>query len=376
MSKSSRKTIKIAAVGDIMPGDSYYCLGRGVKSRFGKDQNEEVFAHVSETLNQFDLVIGNLESVLSDKGMKRFSLRSQQYRGEPHFVHALKSANFTILNLANNHIMEHGEGPFDETRSTLINHHILPVGYPEIRQSKNPAGHIHELNGVKVAVLGYCLNKEKYTSAFVPKISDILDDVKYYNEIVDHGIVSLHWGMEYMNIPSPEQVDVGHQIIDAGASVILGHHPHVLQGIETYKERLIAYSLGNFVFNNWHRECDESVILSLELDNSKTVSHEILPVQINAQFQPEIVPPPEEKRIRHKMQEYSSEIRNNTVIKSGDQDVYLQIAKKRILCFRKQHHKFIFRNLVKLPLWVSLQILAKPFVKRARMIFRIIGIKK
>ena len=164
------------------------------------------FEHVAPVLRDGHIIFGNLACVLSNNNFVKGRLSSLQLRGSPDSANGLKQAGFNVVSVTNNHSMDHGIEAFEETIETLRVRNIMPVGL--IDSSGNCIPHVVQRAGV-----------------------------------------FLHWGNEYIQRPSPEQVRLAHTLIDNGADIISGHHPHCLQGIENYKSRLIVYSLGNFVFD-------------------------------------------------------------------------------------------------------------------------------
>jgi len=115
----------------------------------------------------------------------------------------------------------------------------------------------------------------------------------------------VHWGSEFIHYPSPEQVKLGRQIIDSGAKVVLGHHPHIIQGIERYHGGVIAYSLGNFIFDMWQERFRKSMILCCCFSDTGEVTYDIIPVVINQSWQPEIVNSPQHKALKNEALELS-----------------------------------------------------------------------
>ena len=202
-----------------------------------------IFKKIVDVLSQGDIVFGNLEVVLSDY-KKKNSYESLMLRGSPYFVDQLKNLNFKLLNIANNHIQQHGNSPFYNTIDILKQSKIKIIGVnylqPQIIESK----------GIKLGFFGYSLRPEENNSKVLYSQGNkkkIISDINKIKKKVDYIIISLHWGDEYINLPSISQINFAHDIIDAGADIILGHHPHVLQPVEKYKSGIIAYSLGNFV---------------------------------------------------------------------------------------------------------------------------------
>lgn len=285
---SDNDTVKLMAVGDVMLGDHPICIGHGVGSLIREKGPEFVFENVSEILNKADITFGNLESVLSDEGIDPSDLRSVQLRGSESSVKGLTCAGFDMMSIANNHCLEHGQGSLTRTMEILSENDIRTVG---VSEDKNRSRELVILNrnGISFGFLAYCLIRDETAYCSVEEPHDIVDDVKKVKDDVDILIVSLHWGNEYIRKPSPEGASLAQDIIDAGADLILGHHPHVLQGVESYNNGVIVYSMGNFVFDMWQRKMRESMIFSCQFSKDGIVDFEIIPIYINDHYQPTLI---------------------------------------------------------------------------------------
>ena len=243
------QTISLIAVGDIMLGDFPLTFGFGVRSMI--DNGTDIFKNVEQIFQNKDICFGNLECVLSDNNLNKSDIDSQILRGSPAAINILKKANFNVLAIANNHIMQHGETAFRETKALLEQAKILPVGVSEGESGKCVSQYL-EVKGLKICFLGYSHRPEKYNKKKLYSHGGkekIVEQIRECASLSDIVILSLHWGDEFINTPSIDQVVDAHAYVDAGASIILGHHPHILQGVERYNGAVIAYILGNFVFD-------------------------------------------------------------------------------------------------------------------------------
>lgn len=277
--------VTLMAVGDIMLGDDPICIGHGVGSTLKERNYESQFNSVSDIFKQGDIIFGNLECVLSNLDINYKSIKSVQFRGSENCIHSLVDAGFNVISLANNHILEHGLSSLKRTQNLLSKNGIHAVGVSENKdESINPV--ILKQNGITFGFLAYCLIRDKTAYCSVEDPFDIINDVKEASTKVDNLIVSMHWGNEYIRKPSPQQVELGHAIIDAGANLILGHHPHVLQGVEKYNDGVIVYSMGNFVFDMWQRKMRESMIFSCDFSKEGIQNFDIVPTIIGKDFKP------------------------------------------------------------------------------------------
>lgn len=281
----SKDSVSLVAVGDIMLGDHPICVGHGVGSSLKNKKSSHVFSNVSDILKKGDITFGNLESVLSDIDIDKNFFHSVSLRGSEKSIHQLKYGGFNVVSIANNHILEHGETSLKRTKELLQQNGICSIGVADTKKESREV-FVQDIKGIKIGFLAYCLIGDKTAYCSVDNPFDIVKDVKNASEMVDVLIVSMHWGNEYIRKPSPQQVELGHAIIDAGADLILGHHPHVLQGVEKYNDGVIAYSMGNFVFDMWQQKMRESMILSFKLSKKGIENFEIIPVEIGNNFKP------------------------------------------------------------------------------------------
>ncbi|MDI6739154.1 MAG: CapA family protein [Candidatus Edwardsbacteria bacterium] len=289
--------VTIAAVGDVMLGGSMAATVRAKGADYPFDRTRDI-------LTRADIAIGNLEAPFGAKG-KAFKKRFT-FMVPPKHAAALRNAGFDVMALANNHIMDFGTEPLKTTLSLLDS---LGIGHSgagmDAAQARKPA--MVERNGVKAAFLSYSRvhptqfwagRKKPGTAAADP--ASLAADVKQAKQQAKLVVVSFHWGAELMDRPKEYQVRLAHAAIDAGADLVLGHHPHVLQGLELYKGKLIAYSLGNFAFGSGSRRCTESVILLTEFRNDSLKSVAAVPLCVDnhrVNYQPAPVSGVEGRRI-------------------------------------------------------------------------------
>lgn len=238
------------AVGDILLGDTPTCVGFGFHSRYPRDASP-AFSSLAPLLQRGEIVIGNLESVLARAGLGATRYQSDEMRGDPEYASNLRVAGFTAMSIANNHAMQHNIAAFESTVASLEAAGIKCVGLrgtnawcaePVVQTTRN---------GLRVGMLGYSWRPRQYDTGDPPyaegDVEAVVRDVARLRLSTDAVVVSLHWGDEFLNLPSVAEVAAARRIIDAGASVIVGHHPHVVRPVERYRDGIICYSLGNFV---------------------------------------------------------------------------------------------------------------------------------
>lgn len=269
--------ITVTAVGDVM------LAGRWAAS-IRKNGYDTLFRDVAAELKTGDIAIANLESPIARGGCE-FSGKKFRFRAEPEVAAALHASGINLVTLANNHTMDFGGQALAETMENLEHAGIAWIGAGEnLAEARKMA--LYTINGKKIAFLGYSMTRPvEFFAAHnrpgtAPGIEKFfVEDIRRARQEADYVIVSFHWGTEGAMDIQPYQRAVAHKAIDAGADVILGHHPHVLRGIERYKTGIVFYSLGNFTFASKGRSADASAIVRLRLGDEKREA-ELLPVDI------------------------------------------------------------------------------------------------
>jgi poly-gamma-glutamate synthesis protein (capsule biosynthesis protein) len=245
-------------------------------------------------LRKKDILFGNLETALSDSGAK--AEKAVLHYASQQKAQYLKDAQFDVVSVANNHVMDLGVQGLHNTLDVLSRAGIACIGVSTRRYCQGSA--IVERNNLAIGFLGYYVDgfTDKQNKITMNRIEgkQIIDDILQMKAWVDCVVVSLHWGIENVLYPSPGQIDLAREMINAGATLILGHHPHVVQGIEEYKGGLIAYSLGNFQFalhsNTVIREMTRrSIILITELGKDGVKSYNVIPIKINDDHIPHLM---------------------------------------------------------------------------------------
>lgn len=281
--------LRFIAVGDIMPG-------RGVEYWIKQKGGgyESAFAKVKPLLEQGDIVFGNLECPLTSSSKGLYKTGKIVLKASPESVTALTSAGFNLLSLSNNHIMDYYERGLFDTMELLDQHGIVHAGGGRnIDEAREMA--VIEKNGLKIGLLAYtdmaeivfagdpylsfAAGPEK--SGVAPrKYETVREDIGKNRDKVDLLVVSLHWGIEDSFRVTEEQVEFAHKLIDDGADLILGHHPHQFQGIEIYNGKPILYSMGNFLFDQNESENMESFIVDMKFEGNELAGLSAVPVRI------------------------------------------------------------------------------------------------
>jgi poly-gamma-glutamate synthesis protein (capsule biosynthesis protein) len=238
---------RLVAVGDLMLGDSATCVGFGFRSRVSARSLADGLARLPE-LRAADVGFGNLEACLSDAGWHDRGWTGAQMRGRPEYARVLADAGFTVLNVANNHATQHGAAAFTESVARLQDAGLAVCGLRGTAPWSSEPVRL-AVRGARLGILGYCFRPRQYGAA-QPGYAEgtpeeVVADVRRLAAEGRAVVVSLHWGEEFVPVPSTHEVQIGRAIVDAGAAVVLGHHPHVSRPVESYRGAIIAYSLGN-----------------------------------------------------------------------------------------------------------------------------------
>ncbi|MCL1976215.1 MAG: CapA family protein [Firmicutes bacterium] len=257
--QKSFTTITINAVGDCIlasdinraPTDSFEYYIHTLNKPYSY-----FFANVKEVFATGDINIANCESVFTryEHARKKNGDRVFWFKSDPNYVNIYVSGGINAVNVANNHTHDFGEKGFEDTLQALAAAGIHSFGYDSIAYM--------EVKGYIVALLGYCLVGRLQTEQDLKTIAHaIKDDLAQTVKKSDLMIVTFHWGEEYAPEPSAYQEQLARQTIDNGANLLIGHHSHSLQRVDIYRERLIAYSLGNFVYGGSLKPFKETIIL-------------------------------------------------------------------------------------------------------------------
>lgn len=308
-SEEKETTITISAAGDCTLGtDEGFNYKRSFKGKYDAVQDPGYFfQNVQPVFVQDDLTIVNMEGTLTEETARE--PKQFAFKGDAAYAKILTAGAVEAANLANNHSFDYGQKSYEDTIAALEAEGIQSFGYERTS--------VMDIKGVKVGLAGvYELAKH------IDCKQDMLDNIASLKEqgaqII---IVSFHWGQEKENIPNDVQVELAHTAIDKGADLVLGHHPHVLQGIEEYKGKNIVYSLGNFCFGGNSAPGDMDTMIfqqtftvkdgKLQEDNVTN----ILPCKISSayeegynNYQPILAEGEQKEKIFQRLSEYSQKV--------------------------------------------------------------------
>ncbi len=345
-------TIQLIAVGDMCFSDHPLCEGFGVHSQIQRHGPDFPLARVAALLSEGDVVIGNLETALGDPVVGG----GGGFLSDSRIAEALARNHFDLMSIANNHSLQHGEDIFAETVSHLKKNGLGVLGlYGKEGYSCRPV--FSQVGEQTLAFLGYSFATENFhpdSRSYARSTPEqVMADVGRLKDQVDHVVVSCHWGIELADGPPPGVVALGRGIIDAGARVVLGHHPHVWQGVESYHDGVIFYSLGDFVFDlAWCRRCRDTGLGKIYLSKGKPPRWEVVAAKINGKHQPELVSGKEEKSFLDRLERASKQIAEISPGKpleeaSGE---FLAEVQKRVTANQRAKVFHVLRNLPKLGL--------------------------
>jgi poly-gamma-glutamate synthesis protein (capsule biosynthesis protein) len=280
--------LTFCAVGDVS-------LCNSLESQIIKHGYEFPFAKVKSHISS-DIIFCNLENVYteSDDGLQG---QAHILKSRPLSLKAVADANFTVVSLANNHILDYGWKGLSDTISKLDELGIFNVGAgKDLFSARQPV--IINKKGISLGILAYAMKGVQTSGldqpgAAVIDIDSINADILNLKSRVNHVIISLHSGLEFIDYPHPDFRILCHEIAKMGASLIIGHHPHVINGYEKIKSCLIAYSLGNFIFDTKIMDYQtglikQGLILKCVFDKEKLVQYQFVPTILNDKMQPEI----------------------------------------------------------------------------------------
>ncbi|OGI61080.1 hypothetical protein A2814_01945 [Candidatus Nomurabacteria bacterium RIFCSPHIGHO2_01_FULL_38_19] len=290
--------VTLVFAGDIM-------LDRGVRSSVIKNFNNDYSALFEklDILKKSDIVFANLEGPASDQGADQKNLYS--FRMDPSVVPALKGAGISILSVANNHVGDWGRLAYVDTLESLKENEILYTGGGMSSvEAEKPI--IIEKYGVKIGFLGFSdvgpnwmeatENEAGLLLASNPRFEEI---IKNASKQVDYLVVSFHFGEEYQDKHNLRQEELAHRTVDSGAKLVIGAHPHVVEDTEVYKNSFIAYSLGNFIFDqSFSEKTMQGMFLNIKLsiDGQMTIRKDI--VKLNKAFQSDKVIEGKEEKVK------------------------------------------------------------------------------
>lgn len=335
----------ITLTGDINLTDNDFDSGFGVGSQIKKGINPFVDIPMKDT----DIWIGNFEGVTAYVS-KNSGVKRNAFRIEPQYLKKLNNCNY--YNVSNNHAMQHGSEAYKEMIYNLESLDSKVFG-DSIKKSQ-----IFEHLGLHLSVTGFCLRKENFGEKpcywYNPEVNEIKEEVDSLKEC-DFKIAYIHWGCEYIDRPYNEQVKFAHLLIDLGFDLIVGLHPHLLQGYEDYKGKRIYYSIGNFVFNKEWEPFRYGALVHVNIEKDKPIiTHSY--VRIDNSF-PKII---DENYVPT---QYRFSYLNSLIKFNESYEEYAKLCISKYKEYRKINRKQIIKGFVRMKPSDSFSIILD-FVKR------------
>ena len=261
------RDVKVTLLGDVM-------LGRSVMTKSISENNYSYpFEEVKEKLNTSDIVFANLENPLIENCPQ--TTTGMIFCAREEMVEGLIDANIRVVTLANNHTKNYGLMGLGNTEKVLNNNGIETTGFGKLVVKK--------VKGIDFGFLGY---------NFVVKgpSEEEIQQISASSEKVDVLLVGIHWGNEYQSKPNSFQTSTAKQIVEAGADIIAGHHPHWVQESEKIENSLVYYSLGNFVFDQmWSENTKKGLAVELTFRDGKLINKKELPTYMSSWARPEFI---------------------------------------------------------------------------------------
>lgn len=300
--------ILLSFTGDCILGtDEFFAWDTGLPAYYNLYGPEYFLKNVRSIFEEDDLTIVNMEGTLTEETTrvdKQFA-----FKGDPEYVKILTSSSVEAANVANNHSHDYGEKSFQDTVQMLEENGIKTFGYDDVA--------VLEVKGIRVGMFGiYELDDH------LERIPQVKQDIaKLKDQNVDIIVAVFHWSNELVTVPDENQVTLAHLAIDEGADVVVGHHPHVVQGIDEYKGKMIAYSLGNFCFGGNTRPTEMDTFIFQQkfiLDGKRNITgseYKVIPCRVSSEttynnYQPTPLVGEEAKETMDKIEERSQEINN------------------------------------------------------------------
>lgn len=255
----------IVVTGDVM-------LGRTVENISLARGFDYPFLYTKDIFSGADVVFSNLEGPVPDTHEKTPAY-SFRFSFHPNSIKALHDAGVNVVNLANNHTVDFGEQGYIDTTKELKEQGIAFVGHPTRMGEGLTFEKSYRDRGVRFVGLN-----DTYTPVDIKKSTELIRGLKKDGAFL---IVAAHWGEEYRTVSNKRQQTLGHALIDAGADVVVGHHPHVVEEMEMYHGKPIFYSLGNFIFDQYFsEEVQQGLAVKISIGD-KEVSYELIPVDLH-----------------------------------------------------------------------------------------------
>lgn len=311
--------VRITGVGDLM-------MGSWVVSVLERKGAGYPFDSTRTVIERADIAIANLEAPFTRES-EAFPDKKYTFKVPPRYAEGVSGSGFDVVNLANNHMLDYGCRGLKTTLETLSAHSIAAVGAGPHRSAACAPVYL-ERQGMTIAFFGFSFTfprefwaRPARCGTCHPGESLMQDLIGEAREKADLVVVSFHWGQEKRTTPKPYQIYFAQRAIDSGADLVLGHHPHVLQGLQWYRGKLIAYSLGNYAFGSYSETARTSMILEVNLAPEHTLYGRVIPISVYNQqvdFQPRILRGAERYQVIQQLNDWSAELNEGRILIEPD----------------------------------------------------------
>ena len=308
--------VRVVSGGDVM-------TDRVVKGYIGSYGADAVLRDLAPSFKKGDAAWVNVESPLSTLGGPTAG-KDYTFEGPPSMAPALAKAGLNVVTMGNNHSVDYGQAALADTIKRLEKAGVQVVGAGLNDQDAWTAAIVKTSGDATIGFLawsdilwpGYRATSKPGVAEGRTDIPRMKKSIRALAKEVDYVVVGFHWGIEYEHYPWGAQTTEAHAAIDAGADLVIGHHPHVLQGFEAYKGRLIAYSLGDLVFDHYSVATGQTVLVDAVL-SARGVTATLVPVYVSSSGIPSVQRGVAGKTILTLVKQYSQPLDTNIVIK-GD----------------------------------------------------------
>jgi len=353
---SADNNVLLAFAGDFVPAN------------ISKQELSQAFILIDSKLSECytNTLVYNLEAALTQKHCKHQETGSSVVQGDRDlFVNGVKDTQTDhICSLANNHIVDFSKFSLFDTIETLEDLGIRTYGAGDSPESAHKPL-ILEFGNIRIGLIAFCSTrkcvgdhlKTEQGSPISLLDGDTVQLVEELSQCVDHVVVTCHWGREFIHYPIPEDRGIAHSIIDSGASLIIGHHPHVLQGYEKYKNGLVFYSLGNFIFPDqdyphrlrWNKDERTGVVACIKFRKDSISLESLMPVRFENK-ELHFLTGTELKKILSRIEKWSSAFYKKNYKVKYEYNVRMMVIKKiahgifrNVLRPRKRHLTIFWR---------------------------------
>ena len=287
----TRSMVRLAAVGDICPGDHYFSFGHGAGSLSAKQRRQALQA-LSPALQDTDIALCNLEGVLSLHSNVPDPVETRVFRGPPDWAMALREAGFTAVSVANNHSLQHGIEAFWSTVDACRTAGLDVIGLAD--ESGLPQPVVREFGTFRVALLGASFvpdpRRTSATSYAAPELSALLEQISSLAATGACVVMALHAGEEGRLLPDAETMATIDALSTAGARLILIHHSHVFQPVFRHGNSLVASGLGDCLFDlHWHPALTSAAALLVDIPAEGEIQDTLLPFRLTAGMELELL---------------------------------------------------------------------------------------